>query len=310
MSKFLKSNLVGEYGELGDATLIPPKSEGGGPAEVTPASIVAATGQMTEEQAAQTRENIGAADAVAGIPDNVKAAIINAFAGVQWSNDNGSVLLDTLRDAMYPKASIVSISAVFAPGDAEIVYSQSLNSLRVYLTVYANYENGVSAPVSEYELSGTLAVGTSTITVSYEEFTTTFTVNVVVAPDEWENDIVTVTFENKTVSNGAPNYGTPNTIRGGYTEFAIQTSADYDYTIELITDIASVTEINYYVLDAAAVGGVTRQENISFAYNSGYSASPVVCTNAQDGGAIWLLTKSGVAFDAKKVQARVTRRYK
>jgi len=58
MSKFLKSNLVGEYGELGDATLIPPKSEGGGPAEVTPASIVTATGQMTPEQAAQTRENL------------------------------------------------------------------------------------------------------------------------------------------------------------------------------------------------------------------------------------------------------------
>ena len=266
--------------------------------------------ELTDEQMSQARANIGAADAVTGIPDNIKAAILNAFSGVQWSTPDGSVLLDALRNAMYPAAPVVSISAVFDPGDAEIVYSQSLNSLRVYLTVYANYENGVSAPVSEYELSGTLAVGTSTITVSYDGFTTTFDVRVVVAPDQWENDVVTVTFENKTVSNGAPNYGAPNTIRGGYTGFAIQTSAAYDYTIELITDIASVTEINYYVLDAAAVGGVTRQENISFAYNSGYSASPVVCTNAQDGGALWLMTKSGVKFDATKVQARVTRRYK
>lgn len=60
MSKFLKSNLVGEYGELGDATLIPQKSEGGGSAEVTPASIVRATGQMTYAQKADTRANLGA----------------------------------------------------------------------------------------------------------------------------------------------------------------------------------------------------------------------------------------------------------
>lgn len=60
MSKFLKSNLVGEYGELGDATLIPPKSEGGGSAEVTPASIVTATGQMSNAQKSQTCTNLGA----------------------------------------------------------------------------------------------------------------------------------------------------------------------------------------------------------------------------------------------------------
>lgn len=291
MESLISAKLISSGGGGGDAVLYTPQ-------------------ELTDEQKAQARANIGAADAVTGIPDNIKAAIINAFAGVQWSDDNGSVLLDALRDAMYPKAPIVSISAVFSPGSAEIVYSQSLNSLRVYLTVYANYENGVSAPVSEYELSGTLAVGTSTITVSYEGFTTTFDVQVVVAPDEWENDIVTVTMENKTVNGAPPNYGAYNTLRGSYTGFAVQTSADYDYTIELVTDIASVTEITYYVLDSAAVGGVTRQENISFAYSSSYATAPVVCTNAQNGGALWFLTKSNVNFDATKVQIKVTRRYK
>ena len=42
--------------------------KGGGTAEVTPASIVTATGQMTEEQAAQTLENLNAASSARQLP--------------------------------------------------------------------------------------------------------------------------------------------------------------------------------------------------------------------------------------------------
>lgn len=41
---------------------------GSGTAEVTPASIVTATGQMSEEQAAQTRENLDAASSASQLP--------------------------------------------------------------------------------------------------------------------------------------------------------------------------------------------------------------------------------------------------
>lgn len=41
---------------------------GGGGGEVTPASIVTATGRMTEEQAAQTRENLNVASSDRQLP--------------------------------------------------------------------------------------------------------------------------------------------------------------------------------------------------------------------------------------------------
>lgn len=56
MKHYLKSEFVGPRGELGTATRIPPKSDGGA---VTAADIVTATGQMNAHQAADTLGNIG-----------------------------------------------------------------------------------------------------------------------------------------------------------------------------------------------------------------------------------------------------------
>lgn len=62
--------------------------------------------------------------------------------------------------------------------------TDSLDSLKADLVVTANYVGGTSetVPSSDYTLSGTLVEGTSTITVSYEGKTTTFTVNVSSVP--------------------------------------------------------------------------------------------------------------------------------
>ena len=59
-------------------------SGGGGSSSVTPASIVTATGQMTAQQKADTRANIGATDASTSIPDDVKQALLNCFSHVSW----------------------------------------------------------------------------------------------------------------------------------------------------------------------------------------------------------------------------------
>ena len=69
-----------------------------------------------------------------------------------------------------------SLSVVFAPTTA-ILDSNSLDDLRQYLTVTYSH-NGYSQIVTTYTLSGTLSVGTSTITVIYLNATTTFTVTV------------------------------------------------------------------------------------------------------------------------------------
>lgn len=65
---------------------------------------------------------------------------------------------------------------------AQITDENTLDDLKQYLTVTANYSNGTTKTVTDYTLSGTLTVGVSTITVSYEGKTTTFDVTVTETP--------------------------------------------------------------------------------------------------------------------------------
>lgn len=55
------------------------------------------------------------------------------------------------------------------------IYTE-LEDLRQYLTVTLHYNDGEQEAVTDYALSGTLQTGASTITVTYQDFTTTFTV--------------------------------------------------------------------------------------------------------------------------------------
>lgn len=86
---------------------------------------------------------------------------------------------------------VITATAVLAAQSITAVYTQSgtvydtdsLDSLKADLVVTANYSGGTTAtvPSTDYTLSGTLAVGTSTITVSYAGLTDTFSVTV----SEW-----------------------------------------------------------------------------------------------------------------------------
>lgn len=70
-----------------------------------------------------------------------------------------------------------SITAVFTQGANVIYTNDSLDTLKQYLVVTANYSDNTSIVVTSYTLSGTLAEGTSTITVTYGGETDTFTVD-------------------------------------------------------------------------------------------------------------------------------------
>ena len=83
---------------------------------------------------------------------------------------------------------VITASAVLQAQSITATYTQSgtvydtddLDSLKADLVVTANYSGGTSetVPASNYTLSGTLAEGTSTITVSYAGLTDTFDVTV------------------------------------------------------------------------------------------------------------------------------------
>jgi len=113
-----------------------------------------------------------------GIPDDVKTALLNCFENVAWINDQGQTYYDALYAALYPPVDVLSISAVFTQGEAVIYDTDSLDTLKQYLTVTATYDDTSTGVVTNYTLSGTLAVGTSTITVLYGGKTTTFIVTV------------------------------------------------------------------------------------------------------------------------------------
>ena len=80
--------------------------------------------------------------------------------------------------------TLESISAVYNQGSKIVYTNTSLNSLKNNLTVTGLYSDGSTETITDYTLSGTLTEGTSTITVSYENKTTTFNVTVTAIPVE------------------------------------------------------------------------------------------------------------------------------
>ena len=113
----------------------------------------------------------------ASMSAGVKAALLACFRQVAWIGDDGQDYYDALYNELYPPASLVSITATYTQSGT-VYDTASLDDLKPDLVVTANYSDGTSETVTGYTLSGTLAEGTSTITVAYGGKTTTFTVTV------------------------------------------------------------------------------------------------------------------------------------
>ena len=116
-----------------------------------------------------------------GISDDLKQALLQLASKVAYIDDDGQDYYDDLYDALYPPASLVSISAVYTQSDT-VYETDTLNSLKDDLVVTATYDDSSTEVITSYTLSGTLTTGTSTITVSYGGKTDTFTVIVTEAP--------------------------------------------------------------------------------------------------------------------------------
>lgn len=113
-----------------------------------------------------------------GLTDEIKAALLQLAQKVVYVDEHGQDYYDALYDALYPPAppaTLVSISAVYTQSGT-VYDSTPLDSLKTDLVVTALWDDATTTTVTDYSLSGTLAVGTSTVTVSYSGKTTTFTV--------------------------------------------------------------------------------------------------------------------------------------
>lgn len=119
-----------------------------------------------------------------GVSDDLKAALLQLAQKVAYIDDQGQTYYNDLYDALYPEKTLLSITANFQQGQAVVYNTDSLDSLKQYLTVTAVYDDASTetVPSSDYTLSGTLTAGTSVITVTYEGKTDAFNVTVTAAP--------------------------------------------------------------------------------------------------------------------------------
>lgn len=136
---------------------------------------------------------------------DTKDALLDCFEHVAWIGNDGENYYNALLNALYP---LQSISAVYTQSGT-VYTTTSLDDLKTDLVVTATFEDGTSKTVTNYTLSGTLTVGTSTITVTYFTETTTFNVTVssgVIIPTLFTNTGITS-------SNGGVPYMDSNSTR-------------------------------------------------------------------------------------------------
>jgi hypothetical protein len=160
-----------------------------------------------------------------GMTEDVKQAFLNAFSHVAWTDEHGQDYYDALEAAFYPSSGLVGIAALYTQSGT-VYDTDSLDSLRDDLVVTATYADNTVRTVTAYTLSGTLTVGTSTITVSYGGKTATFTVTVtqsLVPSGYTQYDYLALDYADGTDIGGANNaILVPN----------INIAAEYSYEIE------------------------------------------------------------------------------
>jgi len=110
-----------------------------------------------------------------GLTDAQKSALLACFRNVAWKETDGVNYYNLLEASLYD-INIVSISATFKGGTTIIFTDTPLSTVKQYLLVTALVENGARIVVTDYTLSGSLIDGTSVLTVTYREKTTTVNV--------------------------------------------------------------------------------------------------------------------------------------
>ena len=134
----------------------------------------------TKEELSQLRQEV----IELSTPSSVKRTLYTLLRNVAFANDNG---YETELAKIYAWAEnlvLMSISATFTQGTASIYETDSLDKLKQYLVVTATFDDSSTTVLndSDYSLSGTLTVGTCTISVNYQGKTDTFTVVVSASP--------------------------------------------------------------------------------------------------------------------------------
>lgn len=206
----------------------------------------------------------------------------------------------TTFNVVVSTATLQSITALFNPGSRVFYTNNTLDDLKQYLTVTANYSDSSTQNVTNYMLSGSMAEGTNTITVRYQGMSDTFTVTVQARPDyitavytqpqttvyvdegvdALKNDLV-VTYYSSQGATGVVLANSEYTLSGTLVEGTNTISVEYQglattFNVTNVVDFYNIlnwsTQDNLHAMIGCAPGG--------YYYTLGYSstAGPARCS--------------------------------
>ena len=212
-----------------------------------------------------------------------KQALLACFRKVAWIDNQGPAYYSTLENALFPDATLESISAVFTQGTAIIYDTDSLDVLRQYLVVTATYSDSTTETVEYYSLSGTLEAGTSTITVDYDGKTTTFSVTVTAGPlyifDARDYTIDTVSGNREYLQVSGTNHFKFYNYRGG----------GYDWAYAGISETAKTSRTWAKIFDVSANDNVVLKLKNGYVKTDRTSGKVFINTSLRNtsGGRLW-----------------------
>ena len=172
-----------------------------------------------------------------------------------WSSNGGSGGGDNPVEPdtpVEPEVTLVSISATYSGGD--VAADTALSDL-TGIVVTSHYSDGSTAIVTDYTLSGTIAEGENTITVTYEGMTATFTVTGIAE----EEPTVTYTIANNLTACASSNSATSVAENASYTATI---TANDGYELDTVTvtmggtDVTSTVYADGVITISAVTGNV------------------------------------------------------
>lgn len=220
--------------------------EPGSPGPAGPQGPIGPQGSAYELTAADKEEIAAAAAEEIDLSDyalEAKTALLNCFAHTAWIDEHGQDYYDALAEALGMVKHLVSISAVFTQGATVVYPSTSLDSLKSMLVVTALYDDESTEAVSDYTLSGVLTEGTSTVTVTYNGKTTTFSVTVSAEPIIPVLDHISAVYSGGDVAEGTAldTLKSNLVVTAHYTGGTTQTVDSADYTLSGTIAVGSNT---------------------------------------------------------------------
>jgi hypothetical protein len=192
---------------------------------VSPSTASVSSASPTAQLSAVTTP---AGGAVTWASSNTAVATVSS-AGLVTAVGNGTATITATSGAMSASCAVTvtgfrtltGITATYTQSGT-VYDTDSLDDLKADLVVTASYDDSGTETITDYTLSGTLGVGTSTITVSYGGFTDTFTVTVTSPYWDYEWSATSKTL--------------PDGMTGTYHDFTTEADALYIENPELKLD--------------------------------------------------------------------------